>query len=237
MLYKLTDQDGYTRLGETNACLWGPGVLHSGTGKGRLCGDGYIHAYTSPLLAVLMNPVHACISDPRMWEAEGDIMINDGMKVGCVTLTTTKEIDVPAVSTDQRVRFGILCAKAVCLDVGWNTWADNWLSGKDRAQKEAETTATREETTDSLFARAAARAAVWAAVWACEAAARTVAGARAAAAECADAVAARAASACVSAAAEWAATSADLAVDAGGRLTLNLAEIAERAMEEGGALQ
>ena len=39
-LYKLTDSRGKT-WGDTQ---WGPGVSHSGTGEGELCGSGWIHA-------------------------------------------------------------------------------------------------------------------------------------------------------------------------------------------------
>ena len=65
-LYKLTDSCGRTRDGTR----WGPGVSHSGTGKGELCGPGWIHAYEHPLVAVLMNPIHANFQNPRLWEAE-----------------------------------------------------------------------------------------------------------------------------------------------------------------------
>ena len=65
-LYKLTDGDGQTMSGTQ----WGPGVSHSGTGEGELCGPGWIHAYEHPLIAVLLNPIHANIQNPRLWEAE-----------------------------------------------------------------------------------------------------------------------------------------------------------------------
>ena len=105
-LYKLTDQDGYTRRNYDNACLWGENVSHSGTGEGDLCGPGYVHAYTHPLLAVLLNPIHANVPTPRLWEAEGAIAKSDrGLKVGCVTLTTIREMPLPIISTEQRVRF------------------------------------------------------------------------------------------------------------------------------------
>ncbi len=119
-LYKLTDQDGYTRRNYDNACLWGENVSHSGTGEGDLCGPGYVHAYTHPLLAVLLNPIHADFPAPRLWEAEGAIAKSDrGLKVGCVTLTTIREMPLPIISTEQRVRFAILCAKTVCVDAAW----------------------------------------------------------------------------------------------------------------------
>ena len=73
-LYKLTDRDGQTR----NGTQWGPGMSHSGTGKGELCGPGWIHAYEHPLIAVLLNPIHAIFQNPRLWEAEGEVGLRDG---------------------------------------------------------------------------------------------------------------------------------------------------------------
>lgn len=180
-LYKLTDQDGYTRRGYANACLWGENVSHSGTGEGELCGSGYVHAYTHPLLAVLLNPIHANLPAPRLWEAEGEIAKSDrGLKVGCVTLTTIREMPLPIISTEQRVRFAILCAKTGCVDAAWLAWANGWLDGTDRTEAAAEAAAwavARAEAwaaawaAEAAAARAAARAA-WAAAWAAWAAAR-----------------------------------------------------------------
>lgn len=133
-LYKLTTQEWKTRTGYPNETTWGPNVTHSGTGEGRLCGPGYIHAYTSPLLAVLLNPAHASIPDPVLWEGEGEIVLSDeGLKVGCLTFTTLRIIPLPKITPLQKVAFGILCAKSVCRDVRWNTWADRWLSGENRS--------------------------------------------------------------------------------------------------------
>ena len=157
-LYKLTDRDGQTWGGTQ----WGPGVSHSGTGKGELCGPGWIHAYEHPLIAVLMNPIHARFKNPRLWEAEGEVGLRNGqLKCGCKTLTTIREIPLPAVTTEMRVRFAILCAKEVCADLPWNAWADRWLSGEDRS-----------EAADAAAAAWSARAArARAAAWSAEAAA------------------------------------------------------------------
>ena len=134
MIYKLTDSCGKTR----NDTQWGPGVSHSGTGVGELCGPGWIHAYEHPLVAVLMNPIHANIQNPRLWEAEGEIAMRDGqLKCGCKTLTTVREIPLPSITTETRVRFAILCAKEECADLPWNAWADRWLSGEDRSEAAA----------------------------------------------------------------------------------------------------
>ena len=134
-LYKLTDGDGQTRGGTQ----WGPGVSHSGTGEGELCGPGWIHAYEHPLVAVLMNPIHANFQNPRLWEAEGEVGLRDGqIKCGCKTLTTIREIPLPSITTEMRVRFAILCAKGVCACPSWNAWADRWLSGEDRSEDASE---------------------------------------------------------------------------------------------------
>jgi hypothetical protein len=222
-LYKLTDQDGYTRRNFPNACLWGEGVSHSGTGEGDLCGPGYIHAYTHPLLAVLLNPIHANFHSPRLWEAEGEIAKSDrGLKVGCVTLKTIREMPLPVVTTEQHVRFAILCAKTVRTDATWLAWANGWLDGTDRTAKAAARAAAW-----AARAAAAAEAAAWAA--------RAAAAAAAAAAEVAWTAARAAAAAEVAwtAAAEvaevaWTAAAAEAAASA----RVDLIAIAEEACRE-----
>ncbi len=44
---------------------------------------------------------------------------------------------LPRVTTEQRVKFAILCAKAVYKDEAFNLWADGWLSGDDRTLESA----------------------------------------------------------------------------------------------------
>lgn len=133
-LYKLTDEYGKTQ----NDTQWGPGVTHSGTGEGGLCGPGWIHAYEHPLIAVLMNPIHADFKTPRLWKAEGEVGLRDGqLKCGCTILTTIREIPFPKITTEMRVRFAILCAKRVHECSTWNAWADRWLLGEDRSAASA----------------------------------------------------------------------------------------------------
>ena len=137
-LYKLTDKNGYTRAGYYNACLWGEGISHSGIGKGSLCSEAYIHAYTHPLLAILLNPIHGVYVNPRMWEAEGEIAKSEFcLKVGCVTLTTVKEIPAPIFTPLQRVHFSVLCGKLVSENKKILRWADNWLNNHDRSLRSA----------------------------------------------------------------------------------------------------
>lgn len=155
-LYKLTTQDNKTRKGYHNETTWGAGVTHSGTGEGDLCGPGFIHAYTDPLLAVLLNPIQAGIADPKLWVCEGEVVKTDhGLKVGCVALTTVSVQTLPIVTTEQRVKFAVLCAKRVCDDPAFVRWAAAWLDGTNRTKAAA----------------AAAAEAAWAA-WAAAEAAR-----------------------------------------------------------------
>jgi hypothetical protein len=207
-LYKLTDSCGKAR----NDTQWGPGISHSGTGEGGLCGPGWIHAYEHPLIAVLMNPIHANFPNPRLWEAEGEVGLRDGhLKCGCATLTTVREIPLPSITTEMRVRFAILCAKEVCACLSWNAWADRWLSGGDRTQAAAEAAAARAEASATrAYERAYERAeAAWAARAAAEAAASAWAAAAWAARAAAEAAAAEAAAAAYRA--SWEAEAAEAA--------------------------
>ena len=129
-IYKLTDQNMQTYDG----FQWTLNKTETADGKGDLCGPGFLHAYTDPLLAVLLNPIHADIENPRLFRAEGTIKKTDhGLKVGCTEMTLLEELPLPVITTTQRIAFGILCAKEVCKDAVWVTWADAWLLGKDRA--------------------------------------------------------------------------------------------------------
>jgi hypothetical protein len=224
-LYKLTDRDGQTWGGTQ----WGPGISHSGTGEGELCGPGWIHAYEHPLIAVLMNPIHANFQNPRLWEAEGEVALRDGqLKCGCKTLTTVREIPLPKITTEMRVRFAIMCAKEVCAYPAWNAWADRWLSGEDRSEAaaaKAEWAAWAAGAASAAYR--SARAAAWAAAEAAEAwAARAAEAAAYRSARAAEA-SARAAAWAAAEAAAWAA--AEATARAAARAGTDIFAIAENA--------
>jgi hypothetical protein len=151
--YKLTTQEGMTQ----NNTQWGENLTHEATGdiqKG-LCSDAWIHAYTHPLLAVLMNPAHADIENPILWEGKGEGEAKfEPLKCGFRKFTTLKKIPLPEITYVQKVAFGILCAKEVYKDSSWNQWADKWLSGEDRTKSSADAAADA-----AAYASAAAYAA------------------------------------------------------------------------------
>ena len=133
--YILTDQNDQTQ----NNTQWGKNITHEAkSGKMKLCTDTVIHCYTDPLMASFFNPIHGDFDNPHLWECEveGEV-INDGTKIGCKRLTTTKRIELPEISTEQRITIAIKCAMAVYQDSSFITWAEKWLSVEDRSSRAA----------------------------------------------------------------------------------------------------
>ena len=158
--YKLTDE----KFQSNNNTQWGEGITHKATGKGdTLCSSDVIHVYDHPLKAAMFNPIHANFQNPVLWTCHvKKIVANDTLKVGVKECTTIKRISLPKITTNQRVRFAILCALKVYNDKDFVTWAGNWLSGKN---KTAEAAARAAWATGAAWAAWAAGAA-----WAAEAA-------------------------------------------------------------------
>ena len=131
-VWKLTDQYGRTHFGRQ----WGENVTHDARGMGALCSANWIFCYDSPELALLMNPFHAALKRPHIWkaDAEGKTRNANGLIRGVKKLTTLREIPLPVITMMQGVEVAVRCAKEVCSEPGWNTWADGWLSGKDRSE-------------------------------------------------------------------------------------------------------
>jgi hypothetical protein len=176
MGYKLLTQDMKTRKGKYNEMDWSDvGEWHEANGEGGLCTAGMIHDYDDPWIAVVMNPAHAAIHNPVMYETErdGDVA-TDGLKCGCKRLRLVRRVDIPDVPRVQRVAFAILAAMQVCRDGVWLTWARAWLSGEDRSS-----TSARYAAEAATYAAAAAAAATaytaYAHEYAAEAAARAAA--------------------------------------------------------------
>ncbi len=148
-LYKLTDKDGRTR----GATQWGEGVTHVATGNVNqgLCSSGFIHAYEHPFVAVFMNPIHGNFKNPQLWEAEGEASARDGaLKCGVRSLTTVRRVDLPVITSDQRVRIAIYCALACRRSSEFKKWAVAWLDGSDRSKGAAAAAAAAAEDFDLL---------------------------------------------------------------------------------------
>ena len=162
-LYKLTDEKFQTK----NNTQWGEGITHSVTAvpDPQLCSKDVLHAYTSINLALLLNPVHADLNPTTLclFEAKGEIVIQDWGKVGCAELTTTTKLQLPAWFTDVTIRmqvcvtFANLCARAeaeaaAVADAVWSA---------ERAAEAAAAARVTLEAAAWTVARVAAAVAVW----------------------------------------------------------------------------
>ena len=104
----------------------------------EMCTDQVLHCYNHPLLAVVFNPMHANIKNPKLFEINVDKIVNtDGLKFASKSQTLVKEISLPEISLEQRIEFAIKVAKTVYKEEKWNLWADRWLSGEDRSKESA----------------------------------------------------------------------------------------------------
>lgn len=155
--YKLVTQK-YTTQENT---LWSKGIRITAIGHGNeLCSNGVIHSYESPELAVLLNPIHANIPNPRLLIIEcGALVADDCLKGGHKWAIMKEEIPLPIVTPEIRVTFSILCALEVYSNKDFEKWADKWLSGVDRSVKAAWSAARSAAWSEE----SAARSAVWSA--------------------------------------------------------------------------
>mgnify|MGYP001597704438 FL=1 len=131
--YKLTAQDMTTY---TKSCKWKIGKektkLNQKT-QFRLCSSDVFHFYDNPELAVLLNSIHANIQKPKLFKVSCNEVIHDGLKGGATNMTLLKELPLPVFTLNQKVYFGILCAREVCKSKKWLLWADNWIKNIDRS--------------------------------------------------------------------------------------------------------
>lgn len=149
-IYKITRPDQTTY----NGFQYEVGKEYQFPGGKPLCSDGWSHAYLTPELAVLLNPIHANYNPFTLWEASGVIGMRDHqLKVGCSSIILQQKIAVPLATPAHRVAFAIACAWPHA-SASWRKWAKDWLSGTDRSAEA------------SWAAAEAAEAASWAASWA-----------------------------------------------------------------------
>jgi hypothetical protein len=104
-VYKLTTQNNTT----FNGFKWIPGRWKKTSGIGPLCTEGWLHAYSDPLVAVFMNYIHASIDNPKLWEAEGNGEFKDdrGTKCGFSRMRIIKKLPLPKISLEDRIKIAI----------------------------------------------------------------------------------------------------------------------------------
>ena len=169
---KLTDPDMRTYKG----FQWELNKWVEVSGEGELCASGWIHVYSDLALGLLLNPTHANFKHPRAFRCEcgGREKFDKGLKIGVQKCRLVEELPVTMPTTEQCVRFGILCALEVYRERSFVEWATGWLDGSDRswsaadaAQSAAASAADAASAAWSALSAAwyAARSAAWSATW------------------------------------------------------------------------
>jgi len=128
-LYKLTTAEGKSKDGNLR---WGEGVKHvvpRGSRGRELCKAGLLHAYKDLDIAFLQDPADACYGENALaWEAEGQVVVDSPLKVGCWELTTLCRLQKSAWLSDPnlalrvRLRYAFLAARNV--SIGKPYWPD-----------------------------------------------------------------------------------------------------------------
>ena len=159
--YKLTEQNMQTH----NGFQWVLGETNRIKIKGNeMCSREVFHGYDSPLLAVLFNPIHANIKRPLLFKCRvGKIVAHDGLKFGTKTMTLIAQLELPQISLNQKIAFGILCALGVYKNKSFKNWAKKWLNGEDKTANTAYAAANTAYSADAAYAAYAAYAAAYAA--------------------------------------------------------------------------
>ena len=126
------------------------------TKGGELCSDSFFHCYEHPLLAVLLNSMHANIKNPRLFliEVGGENKEDNGLKCGFKEMTLIEEIKLPEISINQKIAFGILCALEVYKEESFVKWANNWLNNVDRSKTSANAAAAADAYANYAYAAA-----------------------------------------------------------------------------------
>jgi len=159
--YKLLSKE----MTSHNNTKWEIGVPISILKEGNtMCSGEVLHCYNHPLLAVFLNPIHANIKEPRLFEIEVDKIVNsDGLKFASKSQTLLKEIPLPEISLQKKIEIGIKIVKTVNKNEKWNLWADQWLSGENRSITAADAAAYAAANAADAAANAAYAAAAYAA--------------------------------------------------------------------------
>ena len=135
-VYKLTDQFMRAHGG----FQWELKRTYTASGRGPLCTSGWLHAYVHPLLAVLHNPIHAAYPQPRVFEAttgRGRLLRDGAMKLGATSLRLTRELPLPILTMEHRIRYAIGCALSCQQSQDFIDWATRWVDGVDRSAEAA----------------------------------------------------------------------------------------------------
>jgi hypothetical protein len=130
--YLLTNTDNYTWRG--SRIFPGRSVFSSKTGH-NVIEKNSAEIGESPLVAIMLNPWHAQLDEPKMLELQFSqvAVVKDDPSINM----QVRETGVPSVTTDQKIVFALMVLKEVYENVGFAEWAGSWISGTDRSAESA----------------------------------------------------------------------------------------------------
>ena len=135
-VYKLTSNERTTHGG----FQWPYRKWVDEAGGGEECGEGWLHAYRSPLQAAFFAPLATrdVLSYRNLWEAHADGTIKEWPdKIGATKMRLWRQAELPTITTEQRVRAAIAHALLVYDGPTYRKWADAWLDRSDRSAESA----------------------------------------------------------------------------------------------------
>lgn len=91
----------------------------------HLCTTAWFHCYNHPIIAVLLNPIHADIEKPRLFRCnvKGMKKTDSGLKFGFTYMRLAEELTLPEVTAAQCNRLIRLCVSEIDQakrDTSWN---------------------------------------------------------------------------------------------------------------------
>ncbi|MFV1997071.1 MAG: hypothetical protein ACC641_03575 [Acidiferrobacterales bacterium] len=81
----------------------------------------------TPLLAIMINPLHAECVRPRLFEIRGEF------GQGQNTIHRVGEVILPDVSPEQKLAFAMYCVRSIVPEHAFGAWVERWLANIDRS--------------------------------------------------------------------------------------------------------
>ncbi|MEE8388533.1 MAG: hypothetical protein V3R65_08150 [Acidiferrobacterales bacterium] len=121
--YLLADVNGRSRRGTTIEVNYTNGKRQFG---GDVVSRNIWECADTPLLAVMINPLHAECVCPRLFEIRGF-----GQEQN--EIHRIREIGLPKVLAEQKLAFAMYCVHSLAPDDAFAAWVERWLANVDRS--------------------------------------------------------------------------------------------------------
>lgn len=122
--YLLADLHGRTRRGMTIETKRANGKRYYGD---DIVSRNIWECADTPLLAIMINPLHAECVRPRLFEISSKFGQDQN------TVHRVREINLPEVLPEQKLAFAMYCVRSLVSECVFGTWVERWLANNDRS--------------------------------------------------------------------------------------------------------